>query len=150
MEVVSVNKTHPQYLFEIVVVKIKEKSVLNWIEGSNLSSGMWKTLEHIAEIYLCADNSAILIDEFENSLGINCIDEITHQILASERNLQFIITSHHPYIINNIDYHYWKLVTRNGSVVQAEDATKYGIGRSKHEAFTQLINLDAYAEGIAS
>jgi hypothetical protein len=75
---------------------------------------------------------------------------VTSSILTSERDLQFIITSHHPYIINNIDYHYWKLVTRNGSILKAENATKYGIGRSKHEAFTQLINLDAYAEGIAS
>jgi predicted ATPase len=128
----------------------KEKQISHWIGENDLSSGMLKTFMQLAELYLSPDNSVILIDEFENSLGINCIDEVTYQILASERNLQFIITSHHPYIINKIPYQDWKLVTRNGSVVKAEDATKYGIGRSKHEAFTQLINLDAYAEGIAS
>jgi ABC-type dipeptide/oligopeptide/nickel transport system ATPase component len=137
-------------LEDFLFIKIKEKNVSHWIEEFKISSGMLKTLIHISELYLCADNSVILIDEFENSLGINCIDELTSCILTSERNLQFIITSHHPYIINNIDYHYWKLVTRKGSVVKAEDATLYGIGRSKHEAFTQLINLDEYAEGIES
>ena len=135
---------------EIVVIKIKEKGVSNWITQLSFSSGMFKTLMFLVDLYLCPDDSIILIDEFENSLGINCIDEVTSSILASERNLQFIITSHHPYIINNIDTKYWKLVTRNGSVVKAEDAVKYGIGRSKHEAFTQLINLDEYNEGIAS
>lgn len=133
-----------------ISLKIKEKNVSSWISDSKISSGMLKTFFYIAELYLCADNSVILIDEFENSLGINCIDELTSGILASERNLQFIITSHHPYIINNIDYHYWKLVTRKGSVVKAQDAVLYGIGRSKHEAFTQLINLDEYVEGIES
>jgi ABC-type lipoprotein export system ATPase subunit len=140
---------HKNVLFYISL-KIKEKNVSGWISDSKISSGMLKTFFHIAELYLCADNSVILIDEFENSLGINCIDELTSSILTSERNLQFIITSHHPYIINKIDCHYWKLVTRKGSVVKAEDATLYGIGRSKHEAFTQLLNLDEYIEGIES
>ena len=69
--------------------------------------------------------------------------------MTYERDLQFIITSHHPYIINNISYKNWKIVTRNGGVVTAKDATDYDIGKSKHQAFTQLINLDAYSEGIA-
>lgn len=131
-------------------IRIKEKKVSNWIEEENLSSGMLKTFLQLAEIYLCADNSVILIDEFENSLGINCIDELTSSILTSERNLQFIITSHHPYIINNIGISHWKIVTRDGSVVTATDAEKFGIGKSKHQAFTQLINLDAYTDGVAS
>jgi ABC-type lipoprotein export system ATPase subunit len=134
----------------LLSIAIKEKNVSQWIHWNQISSGMRRTLMLITELYLCADNSVILIDEFENSLGINCIDELTLSILDSDRNLQFIITSHHPYIINKIDCHYWKLVTRKGSVVKAEDATLYGIGRSKHEAFTQLLNLDEYIEGIES
>jgi len=142
-------KKIPSFFRKLPFIQIQEKNVSHWIEEFKISSGMFRTLMHIAELHLCADGTVILIDEFENSLGINCIDEVTSSILASERDLQFIITSHHPYIINNIDYHHWKLVTRNGSVVKAEDAIKYGIGRSKHETFMQLINLDAYAEGIA-
>ncbi len=133
-----------------ISLKIKEKNVSGWVSDSKISSGMLKTFFHIAELYLCADNSVILIDEFENSLGINCIDELTSSILTSERNLQFIITSHHPYIINDIGFAHWKIVTRKGSVVKTTDAEKLGIGRSKHQAFTQLANLTAYSEGIES
>lgn len=133
-----------------ISIAIKEKNVSRWIHQQQISSGMFRTLMHIAELYLCADGSVILIDEFENSLGINCINEITSSILASERNLQFIITSHHPYIINDIGFEYWKIVTRKGSLVTAIDAEKLGIGKSKHQAFTQLVNLTAYSEGITS
>lgn len=150
LETISNSHKIPDLLRHVPFIQIKEKNVVHWIEEFKMSSGMLRTLMQLAELHLCADNSVILIDEFENSLGINCIDDLTSSIVSSERNLQFIVTSHHPYIINNIDYANWKLVTRNGGIVKAQDATEFGIGRSKHETFTQLINLDAYAEGIAS
>ncbi len=144
------NKKLPFFFKEIPFIQIKEKNVCHWIEEFKMSSGMLRTLMHIAELYLCADNTVILIDEFENSLGINCINQVTQSILESERNLQFIITSHHPYIINDMNFSHWKIVTRKGSTVTAIDAEKFGIGKSKHQAFTQLANLTAYSEGIDS
>lgn len=143
-------KKHFSFLQEFLFIQIKEKNVSHWIDEFKISSGMLRTLMHIAELYLCADNTVILIDEFENSLGINCINQITRSILASERNLQFIITSHHPYIINDIGLSHWKIVTRKGGIVTVIDAEKLGIGKSKHQAFTQLANLTAYSEGIES
>jgi predicted ATPase len=147
---VDLNEISDGTNFFETITKVKEKNVATWIIEKNISSGMLKTLMHLAELYLCPDHSVILIDEFENSLGINCIDEVTYQILASERDLQFIITSHHPYIINKIPYEYWKLVTRKGSVVQAKNATEYGIGKSRLQAFTQLGNLPEFSVGIES
>jgi predicted ATPase len=144
------SKKIPVFFREFPFIQIKEKNISHWIDEFKISSGMFRTLMHIAELYLCADDTVILIDEFENSLGINCINQITRSILASERNLQFIITSHHPYIINDIEISYWKVVTRKGSTVTAIDAEKLGIGKSKHLAFTQLANLTAYSEGIES
>ena len=144
------NKKIPIYFRESPFIQIKEKNVSNWIDEFKMSSGMLRTLMHVSELYLCADNTVILIDEFENSLGINCINQVIRSILESERNLQFIITSHHPYIINDMDFSHWKIVTRKGSIVTATDAEKFGIGKSKHQAFTQLANLTAYSEGIDS
>jgi len=60
--------------------------------------------------------------------------------------IQFIITSHHPYIINNIHYKNWKIVTRNGGKVSTQDADDF-MGKSKHEAFIQLINHPSYKTG---
>jgi len=128
-------------------IQIKEKGVNDWIFQNNISSGMLKTLIHISELYLSPEGTVILIDEFENSLGINCIDVVTDLIMEN-RNIQFILTSHHPYIINNIGMEHWKIVTRKGGLVTVIDAKNLNLGKSKHKAFTQLINLEEYSEGI--
>jgi AAA domain, putative AbiEii toxin, Type IV TA system len=127
---------------------LKEIGVDRWITQSNLSMGMLKTLAHITEIYLLAEGSILLIDELENSLGVNCIDVIT-DLLNERKDLQFIFTSHHPYIINKIPMQYWKIITRKGSLVTATGATDYEeLSGSRHKVFTQLLNLPAYTEGI--
>jgi len=110
---------------------------------------MLKTFMLISELYLSVEGIVILIDEFENSLGVNCINIISDLILGN-RKLQFIITSHHPYIINKVGMEHWKIVTRKGGVVTAKDAKDFGLGKSRHEAFMQLINLDEYNEGISA
>ena len=128
-------------------LQIKEKGVNDWIFQNNISSGMLKTLVHISELYLSPEGTVILIDEFENSLGINCIDVVT-DLIVENRNIQFILTSHHPYIINNIGMEHWKIVTRKGGVVTVIDAKDLNLGKSRHQAFMQLINLEEYSEGI--
>lgn len=138
----------PFFLRGAPVIKIKEKGVDEWIDENLISSGMYRTLLHIGELFLCADGTVILIDEFENSLGINCIDEVTNVLLTNKRNLQFVITSHHPYVINNINFSNWKIVTRKSGTITVRNAEDFNLGKSKHEAFTQLINLDEYSEGI--
>lgn len=130
------------------LVQIKERGLNDWIPDYYMSSGMRRTLLHLAELHLAADGSVILIDEFENSLGVNCIGQLTSALLENDRDLQFVITSHHPFIINNIAFRYWKLVTRKGGRVTTREADDFGLGQSKHEAFMQLINLEAYRTGI--
>ncbi|MDJ0555181.1 MAG: AAA family ATPase, partial [Microcoleaceae cyanobacterium MO_207.B10] len=119
---------------------LKEKGVPNWIKPYTISSGMLKTLMHISELYLFPEGSVILIDEFENSLGVNCLDSVTELILENPR-LQFIITSHHPYIINNIGNKYWKIVTRQGNIVTVKQPEELGISQSRHQGFIDLINI---------
>ncbi len=110
---------------------------------------MLKTLFFIALVRLSANGTVLLIDEFENSLGINCLDVVTDQLFGS-RELQFIITSHHPYVINNIPMEYWKVVTRKGGVIQTHSAEELKLGRSKHKAFTELINSKEFRQGVAA
>ena len=134
---------------ELVSIQIKEHGVDEWIAQNDISSGMYRSLLQIAELYLCASESVILMDEFENSLGVNCIDELTNDILDDEREVQFILTSHHPYIINNIPLSNWKIVTRKGGMVSVKNAADYRIGESSHDAFIQLIQLDEYTNGVS-
>ncbi len=122
-------------------ISIKEESVQKWIIEERMSSGMLRTIIHIAEIFLANEGSVILIDEFENSLGINCIDILTDDLIHENKTLQFIATSHHPYIINNIPYEYWKIVTRQGGHIRICNASDYHLGKSKQDAFIQLTKI---------
>lgn len=129
---------------EYFELQIKERGIDTWIMQEYISSGMMRTLLHLAAISLSPDDSLILIDEFENSLGVNCINEVAQDLMSNRRRLQFIVTSHHPYIINHIPPQNWKIVTRENGTVKTLTAAEVGIGRSRHEAFTQLINSPAY------
>lgn len=140
----------PAFIKEVPFIQIKERNVSDWIIQPMISSGMYRSLIHLCEIFLCSNGSLILVDEFENSLGVNCIDELTMDLkLSIDRNLQFIITSHHPYIINHIHYDNWKLITRDGSKVIAQDVVDMiDFAASKQEAFVQLTQLTEFTTGI--
>lgn len=138
----------PSFMKDYPFIQIQEKNVENWISQEYISSGMYRSLMQISELYLCPEGSVLLMDEFENSLGVNCIDELTNDILNTERKIQFVLTSHHPYIINNIPYQNWKIVTRIAGHVTIKNASDYRIGNSKHDAFIQLLQLDEFSNGV--
>lgn len=122
-------------------ISIKDSFSKKWILEDRMSSGMLRVLIHLSEIYLSPKGAVILIDEFENSLGVNCIDILTDSLLHDAKDLQFIATSHHPYIINNIPYEYWKIVTRKGGDIKVYDAFEFNLGKSKQKAFLQLTKI---------
>jgi hypothetical protein len=132
------------------IFSIKEKDIESWIPLHLLSSGMQKVLLIITDCHFFPDNSICLIDEYENSLGINAINFFPLYLDEIEKNIQFIITSHHPYIINKISADNWFVFHRKGHQV----TVKYGtenlkrFGRSKQQNFIQLVNDPFYLEGI--
>ncbi len=132
---------------ETTVIKIKEKNIPTWIQQNNISSGMLKTLLYISELYLSPQEGVILIDEFENSLGVNCLDSITDLILEDTKH-QFIITSHHPYVINNINPSFWKIVIRQGNLIKVKNPQEFHISPSTQKAFIDLINVLEEQENI--
>lgn len=140
----------PRFMSNIPLIQFKENKVDTWILFNRMSSGMLRTFLHISEMYLLKAGTVVLIDEFENSLGVNCIDVLTEDLLFENNRLQFIATSHHPYIINKIPYEHWKIVTRSGGEIKTFDAKDFDLGASKHERFINLINLPQYKKGIQS
>lgn len=105
-----------------------------------ISNGMLKTIYYIVELVTMSKDSLVLIDEFENGLGVNCIDVLAEILLDERRDLQFVITSHHPKIINQISSTKWKIIERNISTVTNSSAEEYGISHSQHDAYFNLIN----------
>jgi AAA15 family ATPase/GTPase len=125
-----------------VFFSIKEKGSDQWISQSWISSGMLRSLYLLSELFLIPKECVVLIDEFENSLGINCISDVTNLILDDENDTQFILTSHHPYIINNLPWETWQLVSRKGNTIYVNHSTDIpdlNTG-SNLDKFTQLIN----------
>jgi ATPase subunit of ABC transporter with duplicated ATPase domains len=125
----------------VLDIRFKEKHSDWLISQAEVSSGMLKTLLHLSELYFSLPGSVILIDEFENSLGVNCLDAVTEDINDSPNQLQFIITSHHPYVINNIRPSHWKIVTRQGGNVTVKSAEDFHIAKSRQKAYIDLINV---------
>ena len=109
-----------------------------------ISNGMIKTIYYIVELITMSENSLVLIDEFENGLGVNCIDVLAEIILSERKDLQFIITSHHPKIINQISNKKWKIIERDIALVKNISAEEYGITHSQHDAYFNLINRWEY------
>ncbi len=145
----NVINEHSNFDLETSLIQIKEKNVQKWIPHHKMSSGMFRTLLHTAEMYLWNEGTVILIDEFENGLGLNCIDVLTEDLIYENNKIQFIATSHHPYIINKIPYDYWKIVTRKGGIIKAFDAKDFDLGKSHHDRFMNLINHPFYKQGIS-
>lgn len=132
----------------VPILRIREKGVDKWIYQDEISSGMLRTLSQIITLTLAKDGDVILVDEFENGLGVNCIDKLTDQIEFADKNIQVIITSHHPYIIKHIPVQRWKIVTRDKSDVKVFTAAELHIGEhSRHDAFMQLIQKEEFKTG---
>ena len=131
-------------------LSIKEYDSNDWIHQNQISSGMFSTFLHLIEIHLAPEGAVILIDEFENSLGINCMPSTADFINEYSAKLQFIVTSHHPYIINEISWKNWKIVKRKGGSVRVINSTDISEleTASTLEKYVRLINLPAYEEGI--
>jgi len=129
---------------------IKERNIDNWIPLSELSSGMQKIIFMLTDICSLPEGSVYFIDEYENSLGINAINIIPEILIEYNNKIQFFITSHHPYLINNIPVKNWYVCYRSGQNVNV----KYGkeleerYGPSKQKAFINLMNDPIYSEGI--
>ena len=81
-------------------------------------------------------------------MGTRCLDLVLDMLNSNERNYQIIVTSHHPYVINNVDMAHWQVVLRGGNRIYTKGKEELGLGRSHHEAFKQLMNLEEYTEGI--
>jgi ABC-type cobalamin/Fe3+-siderophores transport system ATPase subunit len=132
------------------IFSIREKNIEKWIPTNNISSGMQKLFLLILDTVLLQDSGILLIDEYENSLGINAINFLPDLIENISDNCQFIITSHHPYIINNIPIESWRVFHRDGSNVHITNGIelKEKYSQSRQEHFIQLINDPIYKGGV--
>ena len=58
---------------------------------------MLRTLIHLHEFLFAPSGTVVVIDEFENSLGINCLPVLT-ELMLQRSDCQFIVTTHSRYL----------------------------------------------------
>jgi len=119
---------------------IREKSVDGWVVRRSMSAGMWKVLTFVIELTLSQTGSVFLVDEIENSLGVNCLPDLAKLLLEKSGEVQMVMTSHHPQVINTITPEHWRLVTRRGPVVTVRPASD-GEEVRRDEAHSQLREI---------
>lgn len=122
----------------VLAIRQDDKEIIQ----PNVSSGMLRTIFLLASIHFRGKNSVMLFDEPENSLGINCLDEVVDRIRihAAETGTQFILTSHHPYIINQIPAKNWLIVHQSHGVISTRKPESVGVGTGHRERFFELMN----------
>ena len=129
---------------------IREERVDKKIPFQHLSSGMQKVLLIMTDLMILPKEAIYVIDEYENSLGSNAIDFLPDYLLGHDIQNQIFISSHNPILINNIPVQNWYVVNRSGNEV----TIRYGdelikrFGKSKQQAFIQLINDPFYIRGV--
>lgn len=111
----------------------------------SISSGMFKTMMILADLILSNENEVIIIDEIENSLGVNCLPDIISEIKSSR--MQCIISTHHPRIISDIPPANWQIVSREQGVINCFKSEEIINSSSKHDKFIQLMNNEIYLNG---
>ncbi|PSU75705.1 hypothetical protein CTM93_19735 [Photobacterium phosphoreum] len=108
------------------------------VEQEDISSGMFKTMMLLSDLMFSSKFTVLLIDEVENSLGVNCLPDIIQEIKSSD--FQCIISTHHPKIINDIPPKNWLIVSREKGNISASKSTEIINSTSHHDKFIQLIN----------
>lgn len=131
---------------KVPVLTFKERNVAQPYMLNDLSSGMQKVLLIITDVLLARKHTVLMIDEYENSLGVNAIDFFPDLIADYGNELQFFVTSHHPYLINNMPISTWQVFHREGSevTVRSGNVLTEMYGESSQQAFIKLINDPFY------
>jgi hypothetical protein len=132
------------------MVFIKEKGIPKPIHLNEVSSGMQKVFLIIADVINSPADIIYMVDEYENSLGVNAIDFLPPFVGECGGKRQFIVTTHHPLLINAIPISDWFVFHRKGTQIRVthgnELVEKYG--KSKQQRFIQLINDPIYKNGV--
>ena len=121
-------------------LSIKQKG--HMILQPDISSGVMRTIYILACIHFCEPSSVIMFDELENSLGVNCLDEMVERIIqkSAKKQMQFLLTSHHPYIINQLPTNSWLVISQKDGIIDSKKASDLGLGKMKQDNFFDLIN----------
>ncbi|MHA2313099.1 MAG: AAA family ATPase [Candidatus Thorarchaeota archaeon] len=149
-EIEGIQQTNiPPDLF-VPVILIKETGIKKPIPIYNISAGMMRAIIQLIDIYTMPKGSIYLIDELENSMGVKSLPAMIDIILELSSDIQYIFTTHHAYIFNNVPIKYWRILSRKGPKVTITSGKELEsrFKDSYQDAYIQLINSELIESGI--
>jgi hypothetical protein len=142
-------ETESPFPGQMPMLHVKDRNEKSLIPIQALSSGMRKVLLVVTDIVMLPPGIVYLLDEYENSLGTNAMNFLPTLLGDHGESNQFLVTSHHPYLINAIPVENWIVFHRTGlkiSVRQGEELVE-SFGRSKQQSYIKLINDPFFTDG---
>jgi hypothetical protein len=107
------------------------QSELGGTSGLTISSERLQAVLNLASVALWPDNAVILIDDFETSLGTYCLEPVMAAAADQDRNLQVILTSADPDVLQRIGRDRRKVVVWQGSIVTIDDNPEHSAEQAR-------------------
>ncbi len=114
------------------------------LDINNISSGMIRVLEYIVDIATAVNNQVLLIDGIEDGLGADCIGRVWDLIRKRSANVQFVITSHHFHVINNLDYRGIRILQRDNNIIKIHSGKDFKLDKARLNNYDVIFNKLLY------
>jgi hypothetical protein len=111
---------------DVPALRVMEKGTDHWLPESKLPTDLLRAVLNLAAVALWPDDAVVLIDEFETTLGVHCLEPVMEAARDPARNLQVILTSNDAAVIQRIGRDRRKVVIWQGAVVTIDDAPEFG------------------------
>lgn len=133
--------------FHAPVVQIRERGLERWIDESAMGAGVYSTLVHIALHRLSPPQSVILHEDLEKGVGANCLEPITELLKTNPNDHQYIVSSHHPFLVNLLGRERWRVTTREGGDVSCLPAEELATEDNPLRNYMHLLRLEEQRDG---
>jgi hypothetical protein len=125
IEDVGFDRVNRSRFADVPSLRLLEKGNDQWLGESKIASKMLRDLLNLAAVELWPDDAVILIDDFENTLGVHCLEPVLEAARDDSRNLQFILSSDDLALINRIGRERRKVVGFQGPSIFADDTAEF-------------------------
>jgi hypothetical protein len=107
------------------------QSELGGTSGLTISSERLQAVLNLASVALWPDHAVILIDDFETNLGTYCLEPVMAAAADRDRNLQVILTSADPDVMQRIGRDRRKVVLWQGSIITTDDDPEHSAQQAR-------------------
>ena len=145
----DIEKIYAELTGKKEVLYIKEKSLENDLEQSQLSQGMFRALSLIVFIYSLINKNMVrtfIVDDLCEGLDYDRATRLGKLLFEElqNRDIQFIASSNDSFLMDVVNIKYWNILTREKNIIKVYN---YKNSREKFDQFkySGLSNFDLFS-----